>query len=156
MIVLLTTTIVVAQSTVRRTVLPKETSEVVEGSEKGDLSFKSGTWSYNYYIGNQQVPFDTFMNELNAGNITAGNMFNSGKNLSVAGTVIGSIGAFCLGYDLGGRLAGGEGNSALLVSGGGVMITGIALYYVGKGKMGKALIPSISSKRFITSNPIWE
>jgi hypothetical protein len=104
-----------------------------------DLSFKSGTWTYNYYLDGEQVPFDTFINELNENNAEAGNMFNSGKNLSVTGMVIGSLGAFCFGYDLGTRLGGGEGSMPLLAGGGGVMLGGIIMYYVGEGKMKKAL-----------------
>lgn len=59
--------------------------------------------------------------------------------MSITGIVIGSIGAFGFGYDMGGRLAGGKGNTALLVGGGGVMVGGIIMYYVGEKKMKKAL-----------------
>ena len=104
-----------------------------------DLSFKSGMWGYNYYIGVQKVSFDVFMDKLNGSNVTASDMFKSGKNLSITGTVIGSVGAFCLGFDLGTRLGGGNGNTALLIGGGGVMIGGIIMYYVGEGKMKEAL-----------------
>jgi hypothetical protein len=104
-----------------------------------DLSFKSGTWNHDYYLDGEQVSFDTFMRELNDSNAEAGSMFNSGRNLSVVGTVIGSVGAFCFGYDLGTRLAGGQGSTALLAGGGGVMLGGIIMYYVGEKKMQNAL-----------------
>lgn len=103
-----------------------------------DLSVKSGSWSYNYYIGNQQISYDAFMEKL-SGNQAAAGMFKSGKSLNVTGTVIGSIGAFCFGYDLGTRLGGGKGNSAMLIGGGGVMVGGMIMSLVGNGKMKKAL-----------------
>jgi len=104
-----------------------------------DLSFKSGMFGYDYYIDVQKVSFDTFMDKLNDSNVTAGGMFKSGRNLSITGTVIGSVGAFCFGFDLGTRLGGGDGNTALLIGGSGVMVGGIIMYYVGEGKMKKAL-----------------
>ncbi len=109
-------------------------------NEERNLSFKSTIWSYNYYIGSQRVSYDTFRNKLNESNvINVNNMFNSGKNISIAGNIIGSIGAFCVGFDLGTRLGGNKGNTALLAGGGGVMLGGIIMYYAGAGKMKKAL-----------------
>lgn len=104
-----------------------------------ELSFKSGTWSDNYYIGDQKVSFKTFMEKMDSGNASAGAMFRSGKNISIVGSVVGSVGAFCFGYDLGSRISGGEENNALLVGGGGIMIGGILLHYFGNRKMKKAL-----------------
>jgi len=104
-----------------------------------DLSFKYRMWSFDYYIGGQNVSFDTFMDKLNSRDATAGGMFKSGRNLSITGGVISSVGAFCFGLDLGTRFVGGDGNTALLVGGGGVMVGGIIMYYVGEGKMKKAL-----------------
>ena len=104
-----------------------------------NLSFKSATWGYKYCVGDRQVSYDEFMSKLNGRDLIAGKMFKSGKNLGIAGTVVGGIGAFCFGYDIGTRLAGGNGNTALLVGGGGVMAGGIIMFYVGEGKMKKAL-----------------
>jgi hypothetical protein len=103
-----------------------------------DLSFKNGGWSYSYYIGEQQVPFKTFMERLEENEQTA-SMFKSGKNLGITGTVISGIGAYCFGYDLGGRLAGEKGNNIMLIGGGGVMAGGLIMALIGKGKMKKAL-----------------
>ena len=66
-------------------------------------------------------------------------MFETGKSVSIAGIAIGSIGTFCAGYDLGGRLAGAKGNTALLVGGGTVLVGGVILSYIGENKMKKAL-----------------
>ncbi|MDR1022398.1 MAG: hypothetical protein LBL94_03880 [Prevotellaceae bacterium] len=104
-----------------------------------DLSFKSGTWTYNYFVGDQQVSYSVFREKLNNRNEGLANMFNVGKNMSITGAIIGGIGSFCLGYDIGTRLAGGKGNVALLAGGGTVMGVGLILYYVGEGKMKKTL-----------------
>ncbi|MCL2097147.1 MAG: hypothetical protein FWH23_00105 [Bacteroidales bacterium] len=129
---------------------------LIAQEQMGDLSFKAGTWGHNYYVGSQQVSFDVFMSELNTQNAAVGNMFKSGKNLSVVGIVVGSIGSFCFGYDIGTRIAGGKGNTALLIGGGGVMIGGIIMYYVGEGKMKKALTlhKNNSTALYITPTPI--
>ncbi len=103
------------------------------------MRFESSLWSYNYYIGSQRVFPNTFINELNSYNKTAGQMFKSGRNLSVTGNILGSIGGFCLGFDVGARLGGGKGNAALLLGGGGVMLVGIFMSRAGKEKMKEAL-----------------
>ncbi|GHT77324.1 hypothetical protein AGMMS50262_18020 [Bacteroidia bacterium] len=64
---------------------------------------------------------------------------STGKNLNIAGSVVSCVGAFFVGYDLGTRLGGGKGNTALLVGSGGVLAGGLILCYVGESKMKKAL-----------------
>jgi hypothetical protein len=112
---------------------------IIAQEQSEDLSFKSGTLTYNYFVGDQSVSYAVFREMLTNRNEELANMFNAGKNLSMTGTVIGSVGAFCLGYDIGTRLAGGKGNTTLLAGGGAVMGVGLILYYVGEGKMKKAL-----------------
>lgn len=108
-------------------------------TEQKTASFKDGVWGFQYYLNNQQASYNDFKAVLNNSDPQLANMFSQGKNLSTAGTVFGSIGAFCLGWDLGARIAGSKGNTAMLAGGGGVMVGGIIMYYVGKGKMKKAL-----------------
>jgi hypothetical protein len=108
-------------------------------AENDSLSFKRGSWSNQYYIGNQQISYDYFIKRLGDNSEQSVRMFTTGRNISIAGIAIGSVGAFCFGYDLGGRLAGAEGNTALLVGGGTVLIGGIILSYMGENKMKKAL-----------------
>ena len=111
-----------------------------QGSVENDsLSFKRSSWSNQYYVGNQQVSYDDFIKRLGDSSKQSVKMFKTGKSVSIAGIAIGSVGAFCFGYDLGGRLAGSEGNMALLVGGGTVMLSGIILSYIGENKMKKAL-----------------
>lgn len=103
-----------------------------------ELIFKSGAWMYDYYEGDKKVTYNVFWKKLSR-NTEIADKFKSGKNLNIIGTVIGSIGAACFGYDLGGRLAGAGGNTTLLVSGGAVMVGGMIMIFVGEGKMKKAL-----------------
>ncbi|MDR2085557.1 MAG: hypothetical protein LBP72_00075 [Dysgonamonadaceae bacterium] len=112
---------------------------VIAQEQAEDLTFKSGTWNYNYYVGDQQVSYDAFKKKLMENNERLAIMFNSGKNLSLTGIVMGSAGGFCLGYDIGTRFAGGKGNTLLLAGGGVAMGIGILMCYVGEGKMKKAL-----------------
>jgi hypothetical protein len=105
-----------------------------------DLSFKSWLWNYSYYEGSKEISFKDFMSKLKtSSDVQVPRMFKSGKNLSVTGNVIGSIGSFCFGYDLGSRLAGAKGNTAMLVGGGSAMVAGIVMSYIGVNKMNKAL-----------------
>jgi hypothetical protein len=118
-----------------------------------DLSFGGGTLTYDYYEGNQKISFEAFMTKLKAQDEKIANSFKSGRNLTITGTVIGSIGGFCFGYDLGTRLAGSKGNNALLIGGGSVMIGGTILYYVGERKMKKALTLYKNNSVSININP---
>jgi len=110
-----------------------------DSAENDLLSFKRGSWSNQYYIGNQKVSYDDFIKRLGESSEQSVKMFKTGRSVSIAGIAIGSVGAICFGYDLGGRLAGAEGNTALLVGGGTVLIGGIILSYIGENKMKKAL-----------------
>lgn len=85
-----------------------------------ELSLKTGAFTIKYYEGTDQISYNEFINKLNQ-NREAAKLFNQGKNLSLAGNIIGCVGAFCFGYDLGTRIAGGDGNTGLLVGGGIVM-----------------------------------
>jgi len=108
-------------------------------AENDSLSFKRGSWSNQYYIDNKQVSYDDFIKTLGSNSEQSVKMFKSGRSVSITGIVIGCVGAFGFGYDLGGRLAGAEGNTALLIGGGGVLAGGIILSYIGENKMKKAL-----------------
>ena len=116
-----------------------EPASIAAQEQPEELSFKSGTWAYEYYAGDQAIPYAAFKERLASYDKDLSSRFNSGKNLSITGIVIGSIGAFCFGYDIGTRLAGVKGNTPLLVGGGVVMCTGIAMSYVGERKMRKVL-----------------
>ena len=108
-------------------------------TESDSLSFKRGSFSNQYYIGNQLVSYDSFMQRLGEKSEQSVKMFKTGRGVSIAGIAIGCVGAYCVGYDLGGRLAGAEGNTTLLVGGGTVLVGGIIMSYIGENKMKKAL-----------------
>jgi hypothetical protein len=108
-------------------------------AENDSLSFKKGSFSNQYYIGNQSVSYGDFITKLSDKSKQAVKMFKTGRSMNIAGMVIGCIGAYGVGYDLGGRLYGGKGNTALLVGGGSVMVGGIILSSLGEDKMKKAL-----------------
>lgn len=103
-----------------------------------ELSFKTRVFTIEYYEGTDPISYKEFINKLNQ-NKEAVKLFNQGKNLSFAGNIIGCVGAFCFGYDLGTRIAGGDGSDGLLVGGGIVMVGGLVMYFVGNGKVKKAL-----------------
>jgi hypothetical protein len=107
--------------------------------ENDSLSFKRGSWSNQYYVGNQQVSYDDFIKKLGDNSEQSVKMFQTGRSVSNAGVAIGSIGGFCCGYDLGGRLAGAEGNTTMLIGGGAALVGGIILSYIGENKMKNAL-----------------
>ena len=108
-------------------------------AENDSLSFKRGPWSNQYYVGNQQVSYDDFTKRLGASNEQSVKMFKTGRSVSFVGIAIGSAGAFCFGYDLGGRLGGAKGNTKLLIGGSAVLVGGVILSYIGENKMKKAL-----------------
>ena len=111
-----------------------------QGSVENDsLSFKRGSFSNQYYIGNQQVSYGDFLKKLDEKGEQSANMFKTGRSVSIAGVAIGCVGAYCFGHDIGGRLAGAKGSTALLAGGGTVLIGGVIMSLVGENKMKKAL-----------------
>jgi len=122
-------------------------------TENDSLSFKRGSWSNQYYIGNRQVSYSDFINKLSDNGEQPVKMFKTGRSVSIAGVVIACVGAYGVGYDLGGRLAGGKGNSALLAGGGVVLVGGFIMSIVGENKMKKALKLHISNALSFSITP---
>jgi hypothetical protein len=114
-------------------------ASIAAQEQSEELNFKSGTWAYQYYAGDQAIPYAAFKERLASHDKNLASLFNSGRNLSITGAVIGSVGAFWFGYDLGARLAGAKGNATLLIGGGAVMSVGIAMSYIGESRMKKVL-----------------
>ena len=67
------------------------------------------------------------------------NQFINGKTTSTVGSVIGSIGAFVFGWNLGTLVAGGEPNKAMLAGGGAVTAVGLIISAIGEKSMKKAV-----------------
>ncbi len=102
-----------------------------------ELAVQSQLFGYEYQINGTPTNLESFRLQI-ADNPDALKMFNSGRSTAITGTVIGCIGAFSLGYDLGARLGGGKGNNGMLIGGGVVTIVGLILEMSGKSKMKKA------------------
>lgn len=103
-----------------------------------ELRVTSGFWGYSYYVGDSKVSSKEFA-EVVKQKENVYKVFKSGKNLATTGTVISTVGAFFVGYDLGARLGGGKGNTGMLLGGGAVAAGGIALALIGESKMKKAV-----------------
>lgn len=103
------------------------------------LSYGSNGFSYNYQSNGRSVSYETFLAQLNQQSDLSAQLFKSGRSLAISGTVVGSVGAFCFGWDLGTRLAGGDGNLGMLIGGGSVMVIGLIMGNSGENKMKKAI-----------------
>jgi hypothetical protein len=101
------------------------------------LEVKSTSWGYDYRVDGASVGIQSFRSQM-GNNPEALKMFNSGQTMATTGTVIACAGGFALGYDLGGRLAGGKGNNGMLIGGGAVSVLGVVLALSGESKMKKA------------------
>jgi hypothetical protein len=111
---------------------------VVAQTPSDSLSFKSNMFGYSYYAGSLQISSASFMQSLNTQPDLC-KMFQNGKTMSITGAIIGCVGAYCFGYDLGSRAGGGKGNDKMLIGGGIVTVGGLVLGLIGEGKMKKAV-----------------
>ncbi|MDR2906625.1 MAG: hypothetical protein LBU91_01375 [Bacteroidales bacterium] len=102
-------------------------------SAQSDLIYKNGVWQNETKLSAKQVK------ELMASNEGALTQYNNGRALLVTGQVIGYPGAFILGFDLGARLGGGEGNETMLAVGAVGTVAGIIMMFVGENKIKNSL-----------------
>jgi hypothetical protein len=93
-----------------------------------ELTYKNGVWQDNQKITRSQV------RSLLSGT-DALKLYDSGHTLFVVGQVIACPSAALFGYDLGTRLAGGEGNAIVLGVGIVGTAVGLALSFSGESKM---------------------
>jgi len=100
---------------------------------QSELSYKNGVLKDGAKISPNQVR--TLMEK----NTEVLSQYNSGRTLFVAGQVVAFPCAFLVGWDLGARLAGGEGNTALLVGGAVGTVAGLVISLAGEGKMKKSV-----------------
>ena len=101
---------------------------------QSELTYKGGVMQ----DGTKLTP--TKVREVMSGNSEALKTFNSGQALGTVGVIFGGIGGGLIGWDLGTRLGGGEGNGTLLAIGG--VTTGIGLVF--------ALIGDANVKKSVT------
>ena len=100
---------------------------------QSELNYKNGVWQ------NGEKIYPTKVRTLMAKSDEALGLYNSGRTLYVAGQVIAFPCAFLVGWDLGARLAGGEGSNVLLASGAVGTVIGIVMSVAGEGKMKKSV-----------------
>lgn len=103
-----------------------------------ELRMNTGFWSTSFYVGEEKVTLKEFTNIMKQKE-NAYQVFKSGKNLNTTGVVLGAVGGFCFGYDLGARIGGGKGNTGMLIGGGVVAVGGIVCGLLGEAKMKKAI-----------------
>jgi len=100
---------------------------------QSELNYKNGVWQ------NGEKIYPAKVRTLLAKNDEALRLYNSGRALHVTGQVIAFPCAFLMGWDLGSRLAKGEGNNALLISGAAGTAIGLIMSLSGEGQMKKSV-----------------
>ena len=101
---------------------------------QSDLTYKSGVIQDGTRLTPDKV------RELMSGNSEALTTYNNGMALGTVGTIFGGIGGGLIGWDLGTRLGGGQGNGKLLAVG--AVSTGVGLVF--------ALISEANLKKSVT------
>ena len=118
-----------------------------QNSDGVKLDVKNSFWGfgYEYFQDGTKVSKTEFeknrKSQLSAQEI---DLYNSGKSLSDAGKVIGNIGGFVLGYQIGVALTGGDANSSIWYISGGATLVGVILDIAGLNKMKKVLSSNYS------------
>jgi hypothetical protein len=100
---------------------------------QSELNYKNGVWQ------NGEKIYPAKVRTLLAKNDEALSLYNSGRALYVTGQVIAFPCAFLMGWDLGTRLAKGEGNNVLLISGAVGTAIGLIMSLSGEGQMKKSV-----------------
>lgn len=118
-------------------------------NQSTQLQLSSGFWGTTYFVGNEKVSAKDFAEALKPDKESY-KMFKSGRTLNTIGMVFGGVGGFCVGWDLGSRVGGGNGNTGLLIGGGVVAVGGIIFGLAGESKMKKAV------KLFNGRDTAWE
>jgi hypothetical protein len=107
----------------------------VSVSAQSELSFSSSMWTRGGVSQDGTLIRPAQVREVMAENNEALRLYNSGRALYIAGLCIAVPGAAVLGWDLGARLGGGEGNGTLLGIGAAATVTGFIVSILGEGRM---------------------
>ncbi|MBP5708534.1 MAG: hypothetical protein J6W61_02060 [Bacteroidales bacterium] len=115
--------------------------ERFNSNNEASYSSPQGVMTYNSWSGKVTMGGTTLSNEMLAKYFSPEeyNEFQSGKATSTVGGVIGCIGAFVFGWNIGTLVAGGEPNTAMLIGGGAVTAGGLIISAIGEKKMKKAV-----------------
>ena len=101
---------------------------------QSELTYKNGVLQNGVKLKAEQV------RKVMSGNSEALELYNSGRSLSVTGSVIAYPCAFLLGFDLGTRLGGGEGNGAVLAVGAVGTVVGLLVGSSGEKKIKNSVL----------------
>ena len=106
----------------------------VSVSAQSELTYNNGVFQNGTKIKPEQV------RGVMSGNSDALQQYNSGRSLFVTGQVIAYPCAFLLGFDLGTRLGGGEGNGTVLGIGAAGTIVGLIMAFSGEKKIKNSVL----------------
>jgi len=110
--------------------LPAEKQQqTADMSTQSELSYDNGVRQNRAKLTSEQVR--TVM----ADNSKALQLYNNGRALYTAGQLLACPGAFLLGWDIGTRLSGGEGNGTLIIVGAAGMAFGLVMATLGENKI---------------------
>jgi len=116
-----------------------------------ELSFTSGMWKKGGVLKNGAIIKPAEVRDIMSGNNKALETYNGGKALTTVGNVFSFVGGGLIGWDLGSRLGGGEGNGALLAAGGISIGVGLIMFLAGENKM-KTSVQLYNSKASNTTS----
>jgi len=102
-------------------------------SAQSELTYQNGIFQNGAKLTPEQV------RGVMSSNAEALQQYNSGRSLFVAGQVIAYPSAFLLGWDLGTRLGGGEGNGTLLAVGAVGTVVGLIMGFSGESQIKKSV-----------------
>ena len=104
-------------------------------AQSSELSFTSSMWRRGGVWQDGAIISPAQVRGVMSENNEALRLYNSGRTLYVVGLCVAMPGAVMLGWDLGTRLAGGDGNGTLLGVGAAVSVTGFIISMIGEGRM---------------------
>ena len=97
--------------------------------QSNELKYQNGVWQNGGKLTSSEV------RDLMSYNSDALKLYKNGKALEIAGYIVSVPSAFILGYDLGGRLTGADGNNAILVTGAIGTAAGLLIGLTGEKKI---------------------
>lgn len=130
---------------------------VAQGPGKGKLQLSQSAFSTTYYRDDMRIQRDEFEQMLSAVP-EAKSQYDSGKSMKVGGSILASIGGFCVGWPIGQKLGGEESpNWTLAAIGGAALVPAIILSVRGDNKIKGSINvynDSIEAKQSSISNPL--
>ena len=104
-------------------------------AQSSELSFTSGMWRRGGVWQDGTIISPAQVRGVMSENNEALRQYNSGRSLFIVGLCVATPSAAVLGWDLGARLGGGEGNGMLLGIGAAGVVTGFVISMIGEGRI---------------------